>query len=196
MIAGIQSNTLVRRATFAAGHVAIALTAYWLLLTPLLDIFTDRDEQISKQNALLGRLNDVAEHETAMQEMVRKAAAEFDLGEFLAGANDGAVGADLQTRLKAIAEAGGTRLQSVQSMPITQNREVKYVGARIELIGTLAAIQRTIHALESGKPYLFVTAATLKSSSPVARPDQSLEPVIDAQLDVFGALSPKAGSGR
>jgi general secretion pathway protein M len=196
MIAEIRSNTFVRRATFAAGHVAIALTAYWLWLTPLLDIFTDRDEQITKRSALLGRLEGVAAHETAVREMVRKAAAEFDRGEFLAGVNDGAVGAELQTRLKAIAEAGGTRLQSVQSMPVTQNRAVKYVGARIELIGTLAAIQRTIHALESGKPYLFVTAATLKSSSPVARPDQPLEPVIDAQLDVFGALSPEEGTAR
>ena len=59
------------------------------------------------------------------------------------------------------------------------------------LIGTLAAIQRAIHAVESGKPYLFVTAATLKSSSAVARPDAPAEPVIDAQLDIFGALRPE-----
>jgi general secretion pathway protein M len=140
-------------------------------------------------------LEGIDAHEAAVQDLVRKAAAQFDRGEFLAGANDGAVGADLQTRLKAIAEAGGTRLQSVQSMPAMQNGAVKYIGARIELIGALVAIQRTIHALESGKPYLFVTAAALKSSSPVARPDQPAEPVIDAQLDVFGALNPE-GTAR
>jgi general secretion pathway protein M len=69
------------------------------------------------------------------------------------------------------------------------------VGARIELIGTLAAIQRAIHAVESGKPYLFVTAAALKSSSPVARPDMPSEPAVDAQLDIFGALRPE-GTAR
>jgi general secretion pathway protein M len=195
MIAGVQSNTFVRRAAFVAAHVAIVVAVYWLWLIPLWDIFADRDTQIAKQYTLLGRLEGVAGHEAAVQDMVRKAAAELDRGEFLAGANDGAVGADLQTRLKAIAEAGGTRLQSVQSMPTTQNGAVKYVGARIELIGTLTAIQRTIHALESGKPYLFVAAAALKSSSPVARPDQPAEPAIDAQLDVFGALSPE-GTAR
>jgi Type II secretion system (T2SS), protein M subtype b len=69
------------------------------------------------------------------------------------------------------------------------------VGARIELIGTLAAIQRAIHVVESGKPYLFVTAAALKSSSPVARPDMPSEPAVDAQLDIFGALRPE-GTAR
>jgi hypothetical protein len=47
-----------------------------------------------------------------MQGLVRDATAEMERGEFHTGTNDGAVGADLQTRLKAITEAGGARLQS------------------------------------------------------------------------------------
>jgi general secretion pathway protein M len=188
MIAEIQSNALVRRVTFVAAHVAIMLAACWLWVIPLWDIFADRDARIAEQHALLRRLEGVAAREGAVQDLVRNAAAEINRGELLTGANDGMVGADLQTRLKAITEAGGARLQSVQSLPSTHNGAVKYVGARIELIGTLAAIQRAIHAVESGKPYLFVTAAALKSSSPIARPDLPAEPVVDAQLEVFGAL--------
>ena len=85
-----------------------------------------------------------------MQDLLRRAATELDDGEFLAGANDGVVGADLQTRLKAITEAGDTKLQSVQSLPVTPNGLIKYVGARIELIGTLAAIQRAIGLASDG----------------------------------------------
>jgi hypothetical protein len=58
-------------------------------------------------------------------------------------------------------------------------------------MGTLAAIQRAIHAMESGKPYLFITTAVLKSSSPVSRSDQTAEPVVAVQLDAFGALRPE-----
>lgn len=195
MIAMIQSSAFARRATFLTAHVAIVLAAYWLWFIPLWEIFADRDVQIAKQRALLGRLEGIAAHESAVQDQVHNVSAEFDRGEFLAAANDGAVDADLQTRLKSIAEAGGAKLQSVQSMPATHDGAVKYVGARIELIGTLAAIQRAIHALETAKPYLFVTAAALKSSSPVARPDQTTEPVVDAQLEVFGALRPE-GTAR
>jgi general secretion pathway protein M len=191
MIGAIQSNAIVRRTTFVAAHIAIMLVASWLWVIPFWDIFAERDVQIAKQLALLGRLEGIAAREGAVQDLLRRAAIELDDGEFLAGANDGVVGADLQTRLKAITEAGGAKLQSVQSLPVTPNGAIKYVGARIELIGTLAAIQRAIHAVESGKPYLFVTAATLKSSSAVARSDAPAEPVIDAQLDVFGALRPE-----
>jgi general secretion pathway protein M len=188
MIAGIQSNALARRATFVAAHVAIMLVAYWLWVIPLWDVFADRDARIAEQRALLGRLEGVAARESAVQDLARNAAVEINRGELLTGANDGVVGADLQTRLKAITEAGGARLQSVQSLPATHNGAVKYVGARIELIGTLAAIQRAIHAVESAKPYLFVTAASLKSSSAIARPNVAEEPVVDTQLEVFGAL--------
>lgn len=191
MIARIQSNAFIRRAAFIVTHVAIGLAVYWLWLIPVWEIFADRDAQIAKQRTLLGRLEDVASHDGTVQDLVRNAASEFERGEFLVGPNDGVVGADLQTHLKAIAEAGGAKLQSVQSLPTTHDSGVKYVGARIELVGTLAAIQSAIHALESGKPYLFVTAATLKSSSPIARLESPTEPVIDAQLDVFGALRPE-----
>jgi general secretion pathway protein M len=188
MIARLQSNPFTRRATFVAAHVAIMLAMCWLWVIPLWDVFADRDARIAEQHALLGRLEGVAAREGAVQDLVRNTAAGIDSGEFLTGANDGVVGADLQTRLKTITEAGGTKLQSVQSLPATQNGAIKYVGARIELIGTLAAIQRAIYAVESGKPYLFVTAAALKSSSQLARPDLAAEPMADAQLDVFGAL--------
>jgi general secretion pathway protein M len=190
MIAKIRSIVLARRVTFVAVHIATMMALYWLFI-PLWDIFADRDAKLAEQRALLVRLEGVAAREGDVQDVVRNATAEIERAEFLAGANDGVVGADLQTRLKAIAEAGGARLQSVQSLPATQDGGIKYVGARIELIGTLAAIQRAIHAMESGKPYLFITAAVLKSASPISRPDQTAEPVAAVQLDAFGALRPE-----
>ncbi|MGA2125112.1 MAG: type II secretion system protein GspM [Xanthobacteraceae bacterium] len=188
MTAGIRANALARRTMFAAAHVAIMLVACWLWIIPLWEIFAERDAGIAERYALLGRLEGVAAREGAVKDMVRNSTVAIDHGEFLTGANDGVVGADLQTRLKAITEADGSRLQSVQSLPATHSGAVRYVGVRIELIGSLAAIQRAIHAVESGKPYLFVTAAVLKSSSPMVSPNQPAEPVINAQLDVFGAI--------
>jgi general secretion pathway protein M len=191
MIGAIRSNAIVRRTTFVAAHIAIMLVASWLWVFPFWDISRSAMPRSPSSSFCLDASRASRRARVPVQDLLRRAATELDDGEFPAGANDGVVGADLQTRLKAITEAGDTKLQSVQSLPVTPNGLIKYVGARIELIGTLAAIQRAIHALESGKPYLFVTAATLKSSSAVTRPEAPAEPVIDAQLDVFGALRPE-----
>jgi hypothetical protein len=45
---------------------------------------------------------------------------------------------------------------------------------------------RAVYAIESTKPYLFVTAASLKSS-PISRQGPAEEPVLQAQLDIYGA---------
>ena len=83
----------------------------------------------------------------------------------------------------------------MQSLPPKTRQEVRYVGARLDVYGPLAAIQRTLHALELGMPYLFVDAAVLRAAPPVntqAMPNAApQEPVIDAQLDIFGAVQAK-----
>jgi hypothetical protein len=64
------------------------------------------------------------------------------------------------------------------------------VGSRVELQGSIPAVHRAIAAIEGIKPYLFVRAALLKPAPIAGRPDLPQEPLIDAELDVFGALRP------
>jgi hypothetical protein len=44
-----------------------------------------------------------------------------------------------------------------------------------------------VHTIESAKPYLFVANASLKSG-PAVRQGLVEEPVLQAQLDVYGAI--------
>jgi general secretion pathway protein M len=115
-----------------------------------------------------------------------------DLGEFLAGANEGVANAALQARLKTMTEAAGARVRSVQGLPAKNDGQIRYIGARIDLYGTLGAVHKAIYAVESGKPYLFVSTASIRLSPSISAQAAMTEPVIDMQLDVFGAVQMEA----
>ncbi|MES5488367.1 type II secretion system protein GspM [Bradyrhizobium sp. INPA03-11B] len=193
MILEVPAGLHRRRAVFGLAHALGVLAVYWLWIIPVQDYFTERSGRIAAQQALLARLEGVAAEETAVQDLISRSSAELDRNEFLTGTNDGVIGADLQTRLKAIAEAGGARVKSVQSLQPTRNEAIKYVGARIDLSGTHAAIQRTVHAIETNKPYLFITSAVIKGP-PNGPPNATTEPFIDAQLEIVGAILADEGA--
>jgi len=182
----------LRRTGFVAGNVAAALAVAAFLVMPVQAFFAERDARIADQRVLLARFTAIAAQQARVAAAAHEADAKVEDGEFLVGTNEGVVVADLQTRLKAMAEAAGARLRSVQSLPPKTREEVRYVGARLDVYGPLAAIQRTLHGVEAGTPYLFVDAAVVRAPPPVntqalanAAPQ---EPAIDAQLDVFGAV--------
>jgi general secretion pathway protein M len=185
----------LRRAAFVAGNLVAALALVALFVVPVRDFFAERDARIASQRTLLSRLSAIAAQESRVQAAAREAAAQVEHGEFLVGTNEGVIVADLQTRLKTMAEAAGARLRSVQSLPPKTRDDVRYVGARLDVYGPVAAIQRTLHAVETGTPFLFVGAAVIRTAATVntqGLPNApAQEPVIDAQFDVFGAAHMK-----
>jgi general secretion pathway protein M len=185
-----QKNLWVRRLAFIAGNLAVGVVIAFAWVLPARDFFAERDRQIIEQRATLARFRAVADQEGA----VRSAAAANGArqGEFLLGKTEGVVSADLQNRLKGMAEAAGAKLRSVRGLPAQSGEQTKYVGSRIELFGPLAAIHRAVYAIESAKPYLFIKGAAIRLSSPIGQIGVPQEPVIEAQLDVFGAVEIEA----
>lgn len=186
MITLWQLNRWPRRLAFLAGNLAVALVIAFACILPVRDFFADRDQQIVEQRMMLSRFKAVADQEATVHAASRQTAA--DHAEFLVGRNEGVISADLQTRLKGIAEASGAKLRSVRSLPAKSDEQLKYVGSRIELFASLAAIHRAIHAIENAKPYLFVKGAVIRLSPPIGQTGVLQEPIIEAQLDVFGAV--------
>jgi hypothetical protein len=88
----------------------------------------------------------------------------------------------------------GAQVRSVQPIPARVDNGVKFVGSRVEIHGPIHAVQRAVHAVESAKPYLFVTSASLKlAPSGGSRPGVSEEPILQAQFDVIGAVPSEDG---
>jgi general secretion pathway protein M len=179
---------LRRRALFVLGNLAVSAVVVGALVMPTLAFFADRDNRISDKLKVLARLSAIAAQATNVQSIVSDTRAQMRGGEFLAGPNENVISADLQTRLKAITDAAGTRSRAVQALPLKTSDQIRYSGSRIEIFGSLQSIHRAIYAIESAKPYLFITGATIKGTPAVGRQGIPEEPVIQAQLDVFGAI--------
>jgi hypothetical protein len=184
----------VRKALFLALNGLAGVALYALLVAPIQDFLASRESYISDQQALVARFASIAAEEAKVQASLGEIGTQLKRGEFLAGANDGVVSADLQTRLKGMAESTGSRLRTIQTLPAETRDQIKYLGARLEIFGPLKAIQRTLHAVETGTPYLFVMAAVVRPSTPIGNQTMLQEPVIDARLDIYGAVQLQGGS--
>jgi general secretion pathway protein M len=173
---------------FVLGNLAIIAVVAYAVVLPASTFFSDRDERIADQNKVLARLRGIVAQETNIRAIASDTKAQLQSGEFLQGTNENVVNADLQTRLKALTEGAGTRSRSVQALPVKGADQVRYVGSRIEIVGPIQSLQRAVYAIESAKPYLFITAAAIRNVPAVSRPGVAEEPAISAQLDVYGAM--------
>lgn len=177
-----------RRAIFLLVNAALALTVIVFVVLPIHGVFSDRNEKLAERQAVLVRLTAIAAQEANVQAIASDTSAQIRGDEFLSGPNENVISADLQTRLKAMTEAAGARSRAVQALPAKTNEQIKFSGSRIEMFGTIQSVQRAVYAIETAKPYLFVTGAVIKPLPVANRPGVSEEPVIQAQLDVAGAV--------
>src|SRR5262249_56321953 len=107
---------------------ALAIIAF--LVLPVRGFFAERDAQIASQRALLARFTATAAQQTRVQAATHEADAQVEQGEFLVGTNEGVIVADLQTRLKATAEAAGAPPRPAHSPPAERRAEGRAPAAR------------------------------------------------------------------
>ncbi|WP_334364374.1 type II secretion system protein GspM [Bradyrhizobium sp. AZCC 1578] len=169
------------------GNLTLCVAIVGFVVLPVCTLFADRENRIEEQRKVLMRLAAIAAQAANVQSIASDTNAQMQGGEFLVGSNENVISADLQTKLKAMAEAGGAKLRAVQALPVKTVDQIRYSGSRIEISGSLQSIVRTVHAIESSKPYLFIAGATLRSPPP-PRQGASEEPAVQAQLDIFGAV--------
>jgi general secretion pathway protein M len=175
-----------RRMLFLLGNLAALVAFTSIFVVPLDDMFAERDAKIEQQAKRLSRLTAIANEAARVESIVAQAKTQMQTGEFLTGANENVISAELQAKLKAMTEGVGARSRAIQALPMKTD-QIKSVGARIEIFGPLQSIARAVYAIETAKPYLFISAASLKLV-PGSRPGTSEGPVVQAQLDVFGAV--------
>jgi general secretion pathway protein M len=186
----IKQSAWARRAFFAVVNLTLAALIYLLGVAPVRRILADSAESLSERQATLARYEAVVVQEGAVHEYAKQIADSNARGELIAGESDGIVNANLQARLKALAQQASVTVRSIQMLPGKTIRGATLVGARIEVAGPLATVHTLARALEGQSPLLFVTAATLRGqSTPWAFPTQN-DQDLEAQFDVYGgALS-------
>lgn len=187
-------NPWARKSLFVLANGAILSTILFLVILPINDFFVARDSHIAQQRMLLARMRSMAAQESTVDAITRETAEQLKRGELLKGSSDGIANADLQTRLKTKATQSGAQLRSVQTLPAKTRDGVRYLGAQLDFQGSIQAIQRTIHAIESGYPYHFVTSAQIKPLPAARVAGSAAEPMIEARFEVFVGLESEGQS--
>ncbi|MBY6242704.1 type II secretion system protein GspM [Methylosinus sp. Sm6] len=187
---------LKRRALFLGANLALLLVAYLAAVAPLFGFLAERSEAIAERRATLAGYESIAVQEDAVKEYARQVEESNSRGELLTGESEGVVNANLQARLKSLAEQSGATVVSLQALPAKVASGQSLIGARLDVMGSLDALSRLARALESDPPLLLVLAASVRkqSSTWTEQPDSGGGPgggdnTLEGQFDVFGGAS-------
>jgi hypothetical protein len=153
----------------------------------------DLDSEISGRRTAISRLKRAATANYAALQHDDAADLTSLKSDFLPGAQDAIITAELQNRLRALALSNAVELNSANALPARNVGANSYLGLRLFLRGRVADIQTVLHSIETSSPLLFVERASLrvdpwpmKSADP-ARQDA---PALVVELDVYGAKLP------
>jgi hypothetical protein len=185
-------NLLLRRCAFVGINLGILALVYFLLIQPIASLFSGQADRLSQADAMLSKYRVIAAREETVRAAARRADEARSSAAFLQGASEGAGSANLQARLKAIADRVGARVQSVRAVEPTTEDGIRYLKARLELSGSVAAIYATLRAIEGREPYLFVGQAVLHMQAGPSGILPTAEPSIEAQIDVYGPVQSHA----
>lgn len=185
-----RQTALGRRAIFINVNIAIALLAYLLLIEPARRLIADGVEMIAQRRVTLARYEAVAAQEAAIADYAQQVAETNARGELIDGESEGIVNANIQARLKALAEASKVTVRSIQMLPPRPFQGATLVGARLDVSGPYAAVHALARALEGEPPLLIIATASLRGQLAMWGAPTETEQDIEAQFDVFGgALS-------
>jgi len=176
------------RRVFALGLLAAVLCGFWwLAVAPVIAAYQGNAKALAEARAVFARYQSVAAYETRLDDLTKQINAAPAKNQILPGGSDAIALAGLQSALQTIAGSNGAQILSAQALPPLDSGEFLMVGVRVDMVGDLAAIQRTLHKIESSVPFLFVVRANLRRREG-APESAAYEPIVlDTQLDIYGA---------
>lgn len=192
----IEQLPLVARRALALALLALLATGvWWLALEPVMAAYRTNRAAIAAARAELARYQSVAAFEAKLDASATLVDATPLTGQTLPGESDAIALAGLQSLLQTIASSNGAQILSAQALTALEAGRASLVGVRVDMAGELAAIQRTLHKIETQTPFLFVVRANLRARE-VAPETAAYETVIlDVQLDIYGARAARPATG-
>jgi general secretion pathway protein M len=185
----------VSRALALAILIALLALGYYAIVQPILDAYAGQAQTIAQlQDALLryrGATRDLPALEAQLASLKqRQATAEG----FLQGPNDTLIAAQLQNRVKTLADGAHAELRSTQVLPTQEEGKMRRIAIRGQMAAPLPGIQQVFYGIESGSPLLFLDNVTMRvRPTPPRQANAPAGPeMIEVEFDVYGYAN---GSG-
>jgi general secretion pathway protein M len=192
---------LLRPRSSASRALALALliggaALLWLFtLAPIKTWYDDNDQAIDDGIHALSILKSVAAEGRQARPDLNPDRLERYRSDFLAGAEDPIIVAELQTRLSSLIAARAGELNSAQSLQAKAKDGLDYLGLRLHFRAEMKNVQQILHALETSTPLLFIDRAALRlddrGGADRGKDADSVAPM-SVEIDVYGAKWPDA----
>ena len=171
-------------ATVSAVVAAAAVPAYVL--------YNRYNEARSAAEGRIERYQRIAsgkgEHQRALDVIKARESGRF----FLKNSATNLGGAELTDLVRPMLEANSARLTSIQPVTVKDEGGFRIYSLNVGFNGTPAALQKTLYALETSIPYLFIENVALRATVPRGyKPPPNQEPEVSAQIEVQ-AYGPKS----
>jgi general secretion pathway protein M len=151
------SESLHRIIAFAL-LVLAALGCYWLVDTVWLGRYLHYTEAVEQLQDRLQRYTGLAATRPRLETEIQKIRQDNSVDNYYLMQESPTLAAtDLQQQVKGIIESNGGRLASTQILPVADEGPLTKVTIRVQITVTeMEAMQKTLHALESARPLVFV----------------------------------------
>jgi general secretion pathway protein M len=181
--------------------VAVAFAAYALVIEPVYDGYVRTGEAIAQSERLLADYRRLGAARPALEARLAELEAREDRrGDYLEAASDTLAAAALQGQLRQLFERTGAVQRSVQALPSTQVDGMIRVSVRSQFTAETEALAAILHALETGRPFLFVDDLDIRREMRRRRvrdrasaEEMSAGP-LSVRLDVYGYMRADDGA--
>lgn len=184
---------VVKRVTAVLLVFATLILFAGAVLLPLHGWYSQYEQRLEQALATKARLKAVADYGVADGSRTDGAAISTYAGDFLAGAEDALIMANLQTRLRALVVSRNCEFSSARTLSPKSVDGLTYLGVKIQLKGDLRDVQHIVHGIETAAPFLFIERAHLRLDERRALAggaSTDVVPRLQAELDVYGARGP------
>ena len=187
------SSPRAQRSAAVALLLAVVLALAALIAIPAYKLHAHYDAALESLQFRFNKLRGVAAQKGEIQKALTAVKGESAARFFLKNSAPNLAGSELQDLVRAAVETGGARLTSVQVAAPKEEGRYRQIVLNVQVIGNIMTLQKTLHALESGLPYVFVDTLRINSTQfRGARANPGLEPEVTVQLDI-SAYAPITG---
>jgi hypothetical protein len=160
---------------------------YFLVVTPLVDLYAERQAVLENRRMLLPRLQVVAEELPGLRMKVSELRATVGTRKVtLDGSSDAVAAANLQSRIEELAASVGAMINSTESLPAEMRGGYRRIGLRYVLNGPYETLVKLLARLEAATPPLVVDNLHIHGVLRQRRAGTAATTALDAGLDVYG----------
>jgi general secretion pathway protein M len=190
----LRPGSPVSRLLALALLVAVPVLAYLLVAEPVIAAYRNAGEAIAQGQRLLQSYRERAEQRPQLAQLLAEEEERAaDVTGYLAAVDDALAAVELQDRMKTVAEAAGGQLRSAQSLevePVDAVEGVRRAALKVRLAADIESLATILYELETGEPYLFVEALSIREPRRQrrGRDEPEAAPQLDVVVDLYGYL--------